>query len=78
MKISYRGHEINVRRSRSMGGDYNIYFSIFRESDGYECTSGFTSDMSPVDVYMGYMRERVDAELAESDPWGEAADRDGL
>ncbi len=73
MKVVYRGHEIDVRRERCMGGWPLLYYSIFRVSDGHECTSGFTEDTSPVRAYVGYMKERVDAELAEDDPWGEKA-----
>lgn len=73
MKIVYRGHEIDVRREKCMGGWPMLYYSIFRVSDGYECTSGFTEDASPVRTYVGYMKERVDAELAEADPWLEKA-----
>ena len=71
MRVSYRGHEINVERGVSLGGDSNIYYSIFRDSDGYECTSGFTSDTSTVKEFIGYMKERVDGELASDDPWDE-------
>jgi hypothetical protein len=74
VKEVYRGHEIKVTRERSMGGDDLLYYSIFRESDGYECSSGFTYDDSPVRTYLQYMKERVDAELAEDDPWMEKAD----
>ena len=71
MKTVYKGHEIDVRRERCMGGWSQLYYSIFRLSDGHECTSGFTTDTSPVRTYVGYMRDRVDAELAGADPWGE-------
>ena len=37
MKTSYKGHEINVDRSESMTGDEMPFYSIFRESDGFEC-----------------------------------------
>ncbi len=70
MKVSHRGHEIEVKRDRCMGGWSVLYYSIFRESDGYECLSGFTEDTSSVREYVGYMKERIDAELAEKDPWG--------
>ena len=73
MKISYRGHEIEVKREQCMGGWPLLYYSIFREREGYECLSGFTEDTSPVRTYIGYMKERVDAELADQEPWGEAA-----
>lgn len=75
MKVVYRGHEIDVKREKCLGGWSRLYYSIFRESDGYECISGGTDDTSTVRTYIGYMKERIDAELAESDPWGELADR---
>ncbi|MBO9380217.1 hypothetical protein GG804_25965 [Sphingomonas histidinilytica] len=74
MKTVYRGHEITVTRERCLGGWDQLYYSIFRQSDGYECTSGHTEDESPVPVFVGYMKERVDAELADPDPWGESED----
>lgn len=73
MKVLYRGHEIEVKREKCMGGWSLLYYNIFRTSDGYECASGFTEDSSPVRTYVGYMKERVDAELAEQDPWGAAS-----
>ena len=73
MKISYRGPEIDVKREPCMGGWPLLYYSIFRESDGYECLCGFTEDTSAVRTYIGYMKERVDAELADQEPWGAAA-----
>lgn len=78
MKGVHRGHDIQVTRERSMGGDTLIYYSIFRHSDGYECTSGFSYDDSPVRTFFGYMKERVDAELKTDDPWGERESDGGL
>lgn len=71
-----RGHEIDVRRERSLGGDVLLYFSVFRASDGYECTSGFTTGDDTVRDYVRYMRERIDKELASDDPWGERYERE--
>jgi hypothetical protein len=73
MKTLYRGYEISVRRERSMGGDDLLYYSIFRMRDGYECTSGFTTDSSSAPEYTAHMKDRIDAELSEADPWGERA-----
>lgn len=64
MKVEYKGYEIEVKRERCMGGWMLLYYSIFRLSDGYEVTSGFTEDQSSVKEYVGYMKERIDAELA--------------
>jgi len=71
MKVSYRGFEIDAYRERSLGGEVLLYWSIFRESDQYECDSGFTYDSSPVKTYVGYLKQRVDAEMEELDPWQE-------
>lgn len=74
MKSVYKGHEIEVVRERASGGWLSIYYSIFRQSDGFECTSGFSAeDRTNLHTFMKLMRERVDAELAEQDPWMEKA-----
>lgn len=69
----YRGFEITVSREESLVGYELLYYSIFRVSDGFECVSNFTSDDSPLDVFTGYLRDVIDVELKESDPWGEKA-----
>ena len=74
MKASYRGHEINVVRERCLGGWTQIYFSIFREADGYECTSGFSDSEDTVRTWVDMLKRRVDNELAEDDPWCESED----
>ena len=67
----YRGHEITVSREPSMTGEVLLFYSVFRESDGYECTSGFSySDESPHEFAAG-LRSRVDAELGRENPWDE-------
>lgn len=71
MKASYRGYDIDVHRERSMGGDILVYYSIFRRSDGYEATSGFSTGDDTIKDFIGMMKERVDNELAEADPWEE-------
>lgn len=73
MKVSYRGYEIDAHRARSLGGETLLYWSIFRESDGYEADSGFYTGSETVREYVALMKERVDAELAEDDPWEENA-----
>ena len=71
---SYRGHEITVWREECLAGYELLYFSIFRESDGYECASGYTYDDSDLQVYAGYLRSHIDSELLDPDPWGEQYD----
>lgn len=71
MRVIYRGHEINVRRERCLGGWDMLYTSIFRVSDGYECTSFCEDSGEKVRDQIGYMKRRIDAELATDDPWCE-------
>lgn len=74
MKVDYKGHEIDVHRDRACGGWMSIYYSIFRKSDLFECASGFSTGSDRICDFMRYMKQRVDAELAEDDPWGEKGD----
>lgn len=71
MKLVYKGHEIDVHREKCLGGYTLLYYSIFRVSDGYECLSSFEDSAEKVRDMVGYLKERVDAELAEEDPWNE-------
>jgi hypothetical protein len=72
MRMRYRGHDIEVKREKSMAGWSMIFYSIFRAADGYECTSGFSETTDTVRDYVDHMKARVDAELAEADPWLES------
>lgn len=71
MKVIYRGHEIEVKREKSMAGYLLLFWSIFRESDGYECDSGYEDSAETVRDKVKQFKKRVDNELAEDDPWGE-------
>ena len=70
----YRKHEIAAWREESLGGFDLLYYSIFRVSDGYECTSGFTYDESTPEVFAKLLEGRIDEELKDADPWGEASE----
>lgn len=74
MRKIYRGHEINVRRERSLGGDMLLYISIFRIHDDYCCEDTFSTGDDTIPEMMRYMQERIDAELASDDPWLESED----
>jgi hypothetical protein len=73
MRDAHRGHDIDVRREPSLGGDVLLYYSIFRQSDGYECDSGFTYEDATPREFLATLKERIDKELAEDDPWEERA-----
>jgi hypothetical protein len=78
MKVSYRGHEIEAKRERSMTGDVLLFYSVFRESDGYECASGFSYTSDTAQVFIDHLKARVDAELACDDPWDERGRHEDL
>ncbi len=60
MKTIYKGHKIDCHREKALGGWDNLYYSIFRLSDMYEVTSGFTTGSDKVKDYIKYMKEFVD------------------
>jgi hypothetical protein len=76
MEKSYKGYTITAKRERSLGGDILLYYSVFRDSDGYECVTNFTTGDDTIRDYIRYMKQRIDAELASDDPWGEKAYND--
>lgn len=73
MKEEYKGHEISATREDSMTGDELLFYSIFRISDGYECTSGFDYSDDSEGQFIERLKKRVDNELKDPDPWGEYA-----
>lgn len=74
MKRFYRGYEISVTREMSLGGDKLLYYSIFRQEDGKEMLYFPEDSAETVLSGMHNMIARVDAELAEDDPWMERAE----
>lgn len=76
MKTIHREHEITVTREQALGGWTQIYYSIFRASDGYECASGFCDCSETVHEFTEHLKARIDSELAESNPWGEHEEKD--
>jgi len=71
MKVSYRGYEINAHSEKCLGGWEMLYFSIYRESDGYECVSGFSEDSTPPHEYIEHLKQRVDHEIESGTPFEE-------
>ena len=71
MKVSYKGYEIDAHREESLGLGVLLYWSIFRESDGYEADSGFSSGEDTEEFWVKGLKQRVDSELSEKNPWGE-------
>lgn len=74
MKVTHRGHTIEVKHERSLGGDILLYLVIFRDSDGFLCVDEPYFGAETAREMVRYMKERVDAELQEDDPWEEEFD----
>ena len=71
MRVNYKGYEIEVFRDMCLGGWEQLYYSIFREEDGFECVTGFVGGEEKVRDMVKYLKERVDNEEKDDDPWGE-------
>jgi hypothetical protein len=69
MKSIYRGYEIEVFRDECLTGYELLFYSIFRLFDGYECTSGYSEEATTVRQMIKDLKERIDNELTEDDPW---------
>lgn len=67
----HRGHRVEVTREPSMAGDELLFYSVFRDRDGFECDSGFENSDEAVVDKVRQLVERVDAELLGENPWGE-------
>lgn len=70
-KVIYRGHEISVERQKSMAGYGLLYYSISRQSDGFECLSDYQDSTEKIRDMIAYLKIRVDDELESLDPWDE-------
>jgi len=67
MLVNYKGFEIDVRREESMGGDEMLYWSVFRNEDGMEMTSGLEyGDFYTVRGMVKHYKTRVDKWLGLS------------
>ena len=57
MKVEYKGFEVDAHKEKSMGGDTLLYYSVFRKSDGYEVTSGFSYGTDPIRTFVKYLKD---------------------
>ena len=74
MKVKYKGYEIGVSRESSLDGCSMIYYTITRMSDGYECVCSFEDSSETVRDKVRQLKERIDNEHTEVDPWDELAE----
>jgi len=78
MKTKYRGYEIEVKREKCLAGYDLLYFTIYRISDGYECLCSFEDSSEKVRDKIKQLKERVDNEHLEDDPWLEKEENHGF
>jgi hypothetical protein len=60
MKVEYKGYELEAKRESCWSGWDNIYFNVFRKSDGLEVICDFTEEERPVADVMAMLKGRVD------------------
>lgn len=65
MKLVYKGFNIDVTREKCLAGYALVYYSVFRKSDGYEVTSGYSDTSDTVRDFIGFMKTRVDVFIAD-------------
>lgn len=68
--MKYRGHRIEAKLERMMGGTSAILFGIYRLPDQYECDSGFEYH-NDVRRVIDSLKRRVDLHLDKGLVWGE-------
>lgn len=71
MIAKHRGYTIEVRREECLGGWPMLYTTIIRDSDQYIAAEFPEDSGEKVRDQIRYMKERIDNELAEEDPWDE-------
>jgi hypothetical protein len=76
MRTTYRGYEIKVTREKCLGGWSMLYYYVMRLEDGWFAVDSFEDSAETVRGMIGHMKNRIDNELAEDDPWMERADRE--
>ena len=60
MKIKYRGFELEVKKERSLGGDYPLYITAYRLEDGYEYISEYEYSEEKVKDRMDSLKNNID------------------
>ena len=74
MEAEHRGYRIEVVREECMAGHDLLYYWITRIADGYEPLCDYEDSGETVRDKVKQLRDLIDAELAEDDPWMERAE----
>lgn len=78
MEAQYKGYRIEVVREECMAGYDLLYYSITRIEDGYDALCDYEDSAETVRDMVKHLKVRIDAELAEDDPWMEKAELEML
>jgi hypothetical protein len=76
MTTTHRGHTIDVTRVHSRKAGWLLRFRIVRLSDGFECDGGFVKTHATVRQHTAFLKDEIDFELDNPDPWYEQAEKD--
>lgn len=60
MKTTYKGFQIEVKREKSLGGDYPLYFNIIRLSDNWILDDSFEYSDEKVKDKLKDLKSTVD------------------
>lgn len=71
MTVKYRGYSVGVFRASA---DNFLYYSIIRDSDGWEAACGATSASETIPEFIEVLKARIDSEHSTGDPWLESED----
>lgn len=71
MIAKYRGYTIGVERASA---ENFYYYSIIRDSDGWEAACGAISISETIPEAIEIMKTRIDSEHSTGDPWLESED----
>lgn len=76
MKLTYKGHDIEVTREKCNGGWMQTHYSVFRLSNGMECITDFSDGSDSINEWVRILKERIDSEIASGNPWDQNGTHD--
>lgn len=60
IKETYRGFEIEANRQQALGGWENLYYSAYRESDGWCLEDDFTEGSDSEESIVAILKSHID------------------
>lgn len=69
MKVEYKGFDIEASREKSMVGDTLLFYSVFRQSDGYEVAYGYSYGNDRIPTFIKHLKGVVDDFIKDPEPY---------